>query len=71
MTVLCDVAWKTNSNLAQNGHIYSYDWKQNALFPANVAIQGLKGAAILGTDSSGYLKEVEGNLFLYDDLGNI
>lgn len=71
MTVICDVAWRVNSNLANNGHLYSYDYGQNAFFPSNVTVQGLKNAAVVGTDANGRLKAASGNLFLYDDLGNI
>lgn len=71
MAVLCDAAWLTNSNLAATGHIYSYDWQQNAYFPANIAILGKKNVAVLGTDANGYLKAASVNPFLYDDLGNI
>ena len=28
--------WNIPSNLATNNHLYTYDWKQNALFPAKV-----------------------------------
>lgn len=28
--------YSINSNLAKNNHLYTYDWKQNALFPAKV-----------------------------------
>ena len=30
------VGWNTPSNMATNGHLYSYDYNQNATFPANV-----------------------------------
>lgn len=36
-------AWKTNSVMAENGHLYSYDYLQNAFFPANVTATGFIG----------------------------
>lgn len=37
------VGWKTPSNMAARGHLYSYDYQQNAKFPAKVnAVGGLQ-----------------------------
>ena len=33
-----DSAWSTPSTMASIGHLYSYDWQQNAIFPASVYI---------------------------------
>lgn len=34
------VGWTTPSNMAKNGHLYSYDGNQHALFPANLKSGG-------------------------------
>lgn len=43
------VGWNVPSNMAANGHLYGYDYNQNAIFPANVTatnfIGTLKGNA--------------------------
>lgn len=36
-------AWTTPSNMASNGHLYSFDSNQNATFPAGVTATQLKG----------------------------
>lgn len=36
-------AWSAPSNMAKNGHLYSYDSDQNATFPATVTARQLKG----------------------------
>lgn len=36
--------WATPSNMAKTGHIYSWDYAQNATFPAQVAATKFKGA---------------------------
>lgn len=38
-------AWQYNSNMAYNGHLYSYDWQQNATFPAQVTATRFNGPA--------------------------
>lgn len=38
------VGWATPSNMAENGHLYSYDYNQNAIFPANVTATNFIGA---------------------------
>lgn len=35
----CSESWTTASNLAKFGHLYSFDYLQNAIFPANVTAQ--------------------------------
>jgi hypothetical protein len=35
-----ETAWSAPSNLATNGHLYTYDTSQNATFPANVKVTG-------------------------------
>lgn len=37
------VGWTTPSNMASNGHLYSFDSNQNATFPAGVTATQLKG----------------------------
>ena len=38
------VGWTTPSNMAKNGHLYHYDYNQNATFPANVTATKFIGA---------------------------
>ena len=70
------VGWATPSNMATNGHLYSYDYNQNATFPANVTatnfIGKLDGNAATATKasqdgdgnpiSSTYLKLIGGSM---------
>lgn len=35
-----ETAWSAPSNLATNGHMYTYDTSQNVTFPANVSVTG-------------------------------
>ena len=37
------VGWTTPSNMANNGHLYKWDWSQSAYFPANVNAQTFIG----------------------------
>lgn len=37
------VGWATPSNMAYNGHLYSYDYAKNATFPANVTATNFIG----------------------------
>ena len=37
------VGWTTPSNMATNGHLYSYDYNQNATFPANITATNFIG----------------------------
>lgn len=39
------VGWNIPSNMASNGHLYSYDYAQNATFPANVTATNFIGNA--------------------------
>lgn len=32
-----ETCWARTSNMGETGHLYSYDWQQNATFPANVS----------------------------------
>lgn len=49
--------WKTNSNLAKSGHLYSYGSDQSVIFPANITSGGNiitgKGGNVSVLDSSG------------------
>jgi len=38
-----ETAWSAPSNLATNGHMYTYDTSQNVTFPANVNVTGSLG----------------------------
>lgn len=35
-----DTAWTTTSNYGNNGHLYSFDWQQNATFPSKLNAVG-------------------------------
>lgn len=37
------IGWSTPSNMAANGHLYGYDYNQNAIFPANVTATNFIG----------------------------
>lgn len=37
------VGWNTPSNMAKNGHLYNYNYKQDAIFPANVTATNFIG----------------------------
>lgn len=37
------VGWGVPSTMAQDGHLYSYDYNQNAIFPANVSAKSFTG----------------------------
>lgn len=66
------VGWATPSNMATNGHLYSYDHNQNAIFPANVEATRFIGNATTATKasqdgdgntiSSTYLKLIGGSM---------
>ena len=40
---LGETAWVSPSNMAKTGHLYNYDARQNAAFPANVTAAGFVG----------------------------
>ena len=62
-----ETAWSAPSNLATNGHIYSYDTSQNATFPANVNITGS-----LGHNSYTYtLPNKNGTVALTSDIPSV
>ena len=46
------VGWTTPSNMALNGHLYTYDSSQNATFPAQVTATQFNGKATQVKDSS-------------------
>lgn len=51
-----DTCWIRTSNMGETGHLYSYNWQQNATFPANVTatkfIGPLEGTATTATKLS-------------------
>ena len=58
--------WVTASNMAKHGHLYSYDYQQNATFPAQVTATQFNGLATKATaDADGntiaatYLKKAD------------
>ena len=49
-----DTFWATPSNMAKTGHLYSYDYAQNATFPAKVTATSFNGLAAKATaDANG------------------
>lgn len=66
------VGWTTPSNMATNGHLYSYDYNQNATFPGYVEATRFIGNATTATKasqdgdgnpiSSTYLKLIGGSM---------
>lgn len=46
------VGWATPSNMAENGHLYSYDYNQNAIFPGYVEATRFIGNATTATKAS-------------------
>ena len=66
------VGWNTPSNMAKNGHLYTYDYAQNATFPAKVTATSFIGNATTATKasqdgdgntiSSTYLKLIGGSM---------
>lgn len=46
------VGWDTPSNMAKNGHLYDYDYAQNATFPANITATKFIGNASSATKAS-------------------
>lgn len=49
--------WKTNSNLARGGHLYSYDTNENATFPGNIQATT---SLITGNGQNVYVKDSNG-----------
>ena len=41
-----DTYWATTSNMAKTGHLYSYDYNQNAIFPADISGKSFNGFTI-------------------------
>lgn len=50
--------WKTNSNLAKTGHLYSYDSDGNATFPGNIRATT---SLTTGNGQNVYVKDSKGN----------
>lgn len=44
-----DTCWTRTSNMGETGHLYSYDYSQNATFPANVTATTLSGTTFSGS----------------------
>ena len=42
-----DTMWTINNNMAKTGHLYSYDWEQNATFPKKVTATALASTGTL------------------------
>lgn len=70
------VGWTVPSNTAANGHLYSYDYNQNAIFPANITAKNfigiLQGNASSATYADKYSYNGMDRDFVYDvvDGGN-
>lgn len=64
------VGWDVPSNMAANGHLYSYDYNQNAIFPANITAKKfigiLQGNASRATYADKYSYNGIDRDFLYD-----
>lgn len=66
------VGWNVPSSMAKNGHLYNYNYKQDAIFPANVTATNFIGNASSATKasqdgngntiSSTYLKLIGGSM---------
>lgn len=50
--------WKTNSNLAKSGHLYSYNTNGNVIFPGNIRATT---SLITGNGQNVYVKDSKGN----------
>lgn len=44
-----DTCWTRTSNMGETGHLYSYDYAQNATFPANVTASTFSGTTFSGS----------------------
>ena len=44
-----DTCWTRTSNMGETGHLYSYDYAQNATFPANVTATTFSGTTFSGS----------------------
>lgn len=68
--------WNVPSNIAKNGHLYDYDYAQNAIFPANITAKNfigiLQGNASRATYADKYSYNGMDRDFVYDavDGGN-
>lgn len=45
MMFLGTTSWRYNSNMAKTGHIYNWDYQQNAIFPAQITATAFNGKA--------------------------
>lgn len=45
MMFLGTTSWQYNSNMAKTGHIYNWDYRQNAIFPAQITATAFNGKA--------------------------
>nr|DAI85096.1 MAG TPA: hypothetical protein [Caudoviricetes sp.] len=54
------VGWDVPSNIAKNGHLYNYDYAQNAIFPANITAKNFIGI-LQGNASSATKASQDGN----------
>ena len=51
------VGWQTPSNMARNGHLYTYDASQNATFPAKISATEFIGPIVRTLATSGTIAE--------------
>lgn len=58
MRIFGDTAWTIPSNLANTGHLYSYDTSQNATFPAKVTAASFSGATAT-TSANGLMSSTD------------
>lgn len=64
------VSWNVPSNIAKDGHLYDYDYAQNAIFPANITAKNfigiLQGNASSATYADKYSYNGIDRDFVYD-----
>lgn len=64
------VGWNVPSNIARDGHLYDYDYAQNAIFPANITAKNfigiLQGNASSATYADKYSYNGMDRDFVYD-----
>jgi hypothetical protein len=65
------MGWLSPSNMAANGHLYSYDEAQNATFPANITATNFIGTASRATYADKYSYNSVDRDFVYDAVDGI
>ncbi len=60
------VGWNVPSNIARDGHLYDYDYAQNAIFPANITAKNFIGNVSRAIYADKYSYNGMDRDFLYD-----